>query len=229
MSHRPYVLSSCAMSVDGYIDDATPQRLLLSNDEDFDRVDAERARCDAILIGANTIRKDNPRLMVRSARRREERLARGMSSTPIKVTISNGGGLDPSSQFFSTGEVAKLVYCPTPSETHLRRQLGNSATVVVGGDPFDLRVMLHDLADRGVRRLMVEGGGTIHTQFLTAGLTDELQLVVAPFFVGDSRAPRFVNDGTFPHYASHRMRLAEVRPIGDVVLLRYLLDGESPD
>ncbi|WP_026412881.1 dihydrofolate reductase family protein [Actinomadura oligospora] len=54
------MLLSCAASVDGYIDDATEERLLLSNDEDFDRVDDVRASVDAILVGANTIRKDNP-------------------------------------------------------------------------------------------------------------------------------------------------------------------------
>ena len=70
---------------------------------------------------------------------------------------------------------------------------------------------------------MVEGGRTIHTQFLTADLADELQLVVAPFFVGDSRACRFVGDGDFPWHPSHRATLAEARQIGDVVLLRYAL------
>ena len=63
----------------------------------------------------------------------------------------------------------------------------------------------------------------MHTQFLTAGLADELHLVVAPFFVGDSRAPRFVGDGDFPWGPDHRAALAEVRQIGDVVLLRYAL------
>ena len=66
MSDRPYVLLSCAMSIDGYIDDASNTRLLMSNDADFDRVDEVRAGCDAILVGANTIRRDNPRLMVRA-------------------------------------------------------------------------------------------------------------------------------------------------------------------
>jgi 5-amino-6-(5-phosphoribosylamino)uracil reductase len=63
----------------------------------------------------------------------------------------------------------------------------------------------------------------MHTQFLTEGLADELQLVVAPFFVGDSRAPRFVSDGNFPWGPASRATLAEVRQIGDVVLLRYAL------
>jgi 5-amino-6-(5-phosphoribosylamino)uracil reductase len=80
-----------------------------------------------------------------------------------------------------------------------------------------------DLSARGVDRLMVEGGGTVLTQFLTRGLVDELQLVVAPLFVGDSRAPRIVGDGAFPWNADRRATLADVRQIGDVVLLRYAL------
>jgi len=54
-------------------------------------------------------------------------------------------------------------------------------------------------------------------------LADELQLVVAPLFVGDSRAPRFVGDGSFPWSDNRRAELADVRRIGDVVLLRYAL------
>jgi 5-amino-6-(5-phosphoribosylamino)uracil reductase len=63
----------------------------------------------------------------------------------------------------------------------------------------------------------------VHTQFLTSDLADELHLVVAPFFVGDSRARRFVGDGRFPWNPRRRAQLAEVRQIGDVVLLRYAL------
>jgi 5-amino-6-(5-phosphoribosylamino)uracil reductase len=73
VNNRPYVLLSCAASIDGYIDDTSETRLLLSNDTDFDRVDDVRASCDAILVGATTIRKDNPRLLVRSQARRDAR------------------------------------------------------------------------------------------------------------------------------------------------------------
>ena len=76
MANRPYVLLSCAMSIDGYIDDTSPDRLILSNNEDLERVDEVRAGCDAILIGASTMRKDNPRLLVNSADRRADREAR---------------------------------------------------------------------------------------------------------------------------------------------------------
>ena len=76
---------------------------------------------------------------------------------------------------------------------------------------------------------MVEGGGNVHTQFLTDDLVDELQLVVSPMFVGDSQAPRFVRDGRFPGTPARRAKLAEVRQIGDVVLLRYALSPRFQD
>jgi 5-amino-6-(5-phosphoribosylamino)uracil reductase len=83
--------------------------------------------------------------------------------------------------------------------------------------------VLADLAGRGVSRLMVEGGSLIHTEFLAAGLADELQLAVAPVFVGDPAAPRFVGTAPFPHGPGARMELAEVGSAGDMVVVRYLL------
>lgn len=222
MIHRPYVLLSAAASVDGYIDDATGTRLLLSDDADFDRVDEVRAGCDAILVGANTIRRDNPRLLVRSAQRRRQRQSRGLPANPAKVTLSRSGELDPSAQFFAAGDAQKLVYVPSSKMTRLSAGLGAVATVVDAGESLDLHTMLADLAHRKIARLMVEGGSAVHTWFLTAGVVDELHLVIAPFFVGDTDAPRFVGPGLFPQNSKNRMVLAEVRQIGDVALLRYL-------
>jgi 5-amino-6-(5-phosphoribosylamino)uracil reductase len=221
---RPYTLLSCSMSIDGYLGNATP-RLALSNDADFDRVDAVRASCDAIMVGAVTVRTDNPRLLVRSKSRRAERTARGLTPDPMKVTVTERAQLDACCDFFTTGETEKLVYCPSPRVADVRAMLGPVATVVDGGEPVKMRRISEDLRDRGVARLMVEGGGKVHTQFLTDNLVDELQLVVAPFFVGDSQAPRFVSDGRFPWNPERRATLAEVHQLGDVVLLRYALSS----
>ena len=223
MPERPYTLLSCSMSMDGYLDSASRGRLQLSNAADFDRVDAERAACDAILVGAATIRNDNPRLLVRSPERRADRVARGRPPSPTKVTVTTTASLDPGAAFFGAGDTEKLVYCRSGAVGDARGRLGDAATVVDAGDPVTLRGVSEDLHSRGVRRLMVEGGGVVLTQLLTDDLADELQLVVAPFFVGDSRARRFVGDGGFPWSASRRASLVEVRQIGDVALLRYAL------
>jgi 5-amino-6-(5-phosphoribosylamino)uracil reductase len=213
---------SCCVSLDGDLGDRSP-RLALSNDADFERVDAVRASSDAILVGAGTVRTDNPRLLVRSSARREARAARGLPPSPMKITVSERVDLDARSNFFTTGECEKLVYTSTGRVPDARDRLGPVATIVDAGRRVRMRRLCEDLGDRGVGRLMVEGGGNVHTQFLADDLVDELQLVIAPFFVGDSKAPRFVSDGRFPWHAGRRATLAEVRQLGDVVLLRYAL------
>ncbi len=229
MTARPYVLLSCAVSVDGCLDAPGPDRLILSGPEDLDRVDAERARSDAILVGAGTIRRDDPRLLIRSPARRAARAARGVPEHPAGVTLTASGGLDPAARFFTAarGVAGRLVYCPDPVAGALRGRLAGLAAVAGLPEPLGLPGMLADLAARGVRRLMVEGGATVAAAFLAAGLADELHLAVAPFFVGDPAAPRFAPPGRYPHGPAHPMVLAEVRRLGEVVLLRYLLQGNE--
>ncbi|QFU87690.1 RibD family protein [Amycolatopsis sp. YIM 10] len=219
---RPYVLLSVAASLDGCIDDTSATRLVLSDEDDFDRVDAERAAADAILVGAGTIRADNPRLLVRSPSRQAARIAAGKPYSPAKVTFTRTGSLDPASQFFTTGDVPKLVYAPSSVASSL--SLGPAATVVGAASVHDA---LADMHSRGISRLMVEGGGHIHTQFLAADVVDELHLVHAPFFVGSASAPRFVYPASFPQSPSRPMSLSEVRQIGDLVLLKYLVTSHG--
>ena len=221
---RPYVLLSCAVSLDGYIDDRTDRPLRLSGDADIDRVDALRASCDAILIGAGTIRADDPVLMLRSQSRRDARTAAGLRPDPVRAVVSGSGNLDPAARFFATG-TDRVAYVASPAVAGTRERLGGAAEVVDAGDPLEFDRVLADLAGRGVRRLLVEGGRSLHTQFLTAGLADELQLAIAPVFVGDSAAPRFVGDGRFPWNPAHRARLVQVSQAGDMAVLRYALSA----
>ncbi|MEW2300219.1 dihydrofolate reductase family protein [Streptomyces sp. NPDC006655] len=213
----PHVLLSAAVSLDGYLDDTGPERLLLSSPADFDRVDEVRAGSDAILIGAGTIRADNPRLLVYSEARRAARIAAGRPEYPLKVTVTATGDLDPDAKFWHTGG-DKLV-CTTDSGAERAAALGIAADIVPLGPVLDWPALLTHLHDvRGVDRLMVEGGGTVHTQLLQQGLADELQLVLAPVFVGEPKAPRLFGPGG---YQAGRLRLLETRRIEDVVLMRY--------
>ncbi|WP_300603525.1 dihydrofolate reductase family protein, partial [Trebonia sp.] len=77
MPCRPYTLLSCAVSVDGCLDDASASRLILSGPADLDEVDELRAACDAILVGAGAVRADDPRLLVRDPARAARRAAAG--------------------------------------------------------------------------------------------------------------------------------------------------------
>ena len=224
---RPYVLLSCATSADGYLDDASPGRLILSGPADLDRVDEVRAGCDAIMVGAQTVRRDNPRLLIRDPRRRARRTARGLPAHPARVTLTATGELDPAASFFAPGAL-RLVYCATPALPRARARLTEAAVLIDAGDPLSLRFILDDLAERSVARLLVEGGARVLGDVLAGGMADELHLAVAPFFVAVPAAPRR-NPQPGPNGPSHPMTLAEVRRVEEVVLLRYLLGPGGPD
>jgi riboflavin-specific deaminase-like protein len=217
------------MSVDGCLDAPGPQRLVLSGHTDLDRVDAERSEADAIMVGAGTIRRDNPRLVIRSAGRRASRVGRGLPENPARVTLTASGDLDPGARFFaSTGGAGPVVYCAAAEAPKLQDRLIELAPVIAVPPPMGLGAILADLSRRGVHRLLVEGGARLGREFLTGGLVDELALTVAPFFVGAAAAPRFAGPAVYPHDPGRPMHLAEVRQLDDVVLLRYLLGGDGP-
>jgi riboflavin biosynthesis pyrimidine reductase/pyrimidine deaminase RibD-like protein len=206
---KPYVLLSWATSADGYLDDASPERLILSGSDDLDRVDEVRAGCDAILVGANTVRKDHPRLLIRDPRRVAMRAARGLPEHPLRVTLTATGNLDLPRPF--------LVY---------------------QGADLSLTDILEDLAERSVARLLVEGGAHVLAEFLAQDLANELHLAVAPFFVADQNAPRLnlptptrapAPPRTAPASPPGRMTLVDARRFGDVIVTRYLLGPGGQD
>ncbi|MCS7475937.1 RibD family protein [Umezawaea endophytica] len=217
---RPHVLLSVAVSVDGHIDDRSGYRFPLSNADDFDHVDRIRAESGAILVGAGTLRADNPRLLVNSPERRAARVASGRSEFPVKVTVSRSGDLDPDWKFWHHGG-DKLVYSTDSGAARASAALGDLADVVALGSEVDFGALLDDLGDRGVERLMVEGGEAIHTAFLASGLADEIRVAVAPMLIGQADAPRFLGPAEFPGGPAHRFHLEEVLKLGDVAVLRY--------
>jgi 5-amino-6-(5-phosphoribosylamino)uracil reductase len=210
MPQLPYVIISTAMSLDGYIDDATSERLVLSNKKDLEQVEALRKSCDGILVGANTIRKDNPRLLSKSEK------------SLTKITITASGNIDSASNFFTTGDSQKIVYTVSEKKDELEKKLLGQALVVgAGSQNVDLHVVLEDLYKHGIKRLLVEGGSTILTQFFKEGLVNELRLAIAGFFVGDADAPQFVKPGQFYWNKENKMHLEAVEKVDDMAVLIY--------
>jgi 5-amino-6-(5-phosphoribosylamino)uracil reductase len=214
---------SVAASIDGYIDDTSPERLMLSGAADFDRVDQVRAESDAIMVGAETIRHDNPRLIVKSPARQADRVAAGKPANPLKVTVTARGNLDPAAKFWHHGveDHRPVVYTTTVGADKLTDRLAGLADIVPLGEAVDFAVLLDDLGGRGIDRLMVEGGSHLHTAFLAAGLADDLLLAIGPNLVGDPDAPRLLNPAAFPGGPTRRMRLVELTQIDDVAVLHY--------
>lgn len=150
---------SYATSKDGYLDDCSKCRLMLSTSADWEAVYRLRSEQDAILIGAETLRRDNPSLKL----------------VPMRVVISRSGNLDPEARFFTVGEAQRVVFTERPNPA-----LERVAEVILCEEGITARRVVTELERRGVNRLMVEGGAKTLQLFLDEGLADEVREAVNP-------------------------------------------------
>lgn len=208
---------SAAMSLDGYLDDCSSERLRLSSDEDWVEVLALRATCDAILVGAGTLRADNPSLMVKDPKVRAEA---GLTEDLIKVTLTASGNIDCSYRFFTVGDSRKIVFTTTEANADRVECLKRCSEVIVQ-DRICAKSIVSSLEAIGCKTLLVEGGTKVLTMFFEQDVVDELRLAVAPFFVGECSAPKFVNQARFPADKLHRMELCSVEKLGDMAVMHY--------
>lgn len=206
------IILSAAISADGYLDNRENDRLILSSPDDWRAIHALRAECDAILVGAETLRHDDPSLLIRDAKLRAKRLAESRKEDIMKVTVSGSGRLDPTLRFFTEGEGEKVVF------THgtVSNELSEVATVI-SRPVLTATIILNQLRKMGVETLMVEGGSNILSMFLRERCWDEFRLGLAPIIVGDEHAPRLVLDGDYPP-----MSLVETERFGQTAVMHFV-------
>ncbi|MCC8019644.1 MAG: dihydrofolate reductase family protein [Rikenellaceae bacterium] len=212
---------SAAVSLDGYIDDCSPSRLRLSSPEDWACVAAMRSRCDAILVGAGTVRADNPSLVIKDPALREARLRAGMEPDICKVTITRCGNIDPGCGFFTRGRGRKIVFT-TPQAPAGQVELLKRVAEVYMEKEITPEVISERLTATGCRTLFVEGGTSVLGMYLGAGHADFFRLAVAPFMVGDSDAPRLLPPGGYPWSPDSRLVVRSTEDLGGTAVLEMV-------
>jgi 2,5-diamino-6-(ribosylamino)-4(3H)-pyrimidinone 5'-phosphate reductase len=217
-----------AASVDGKVDTYERKGATISSRRDKERVDRLRASADAVMVGGRTLLDEDPGLTVRSEALRSERIERGLPPNPIKAAVVTRADLDAEGDFLTAGPARVVIFTTSQtSKDRLAALASRGAEVFVLGDQkVDLVQALETLHGLGVRRLMVEGGGTLNFELLRLGLVDELTLYIAPLVFGGGSAPTPAAGSGLAREEAIPLELAEVEKWEDGgVLLHYRLRG----
>jgi riboflavin-specific deaminase-like protein len=173
------VVGHLAQSLDGRIATESGASQFISGQADLEHAHRMRALFDAVLVGAGTVEKDDPRLTTR--------LVAG--SHAVRVVIDPQRRLDERFSVFQDGETRTLLVCAAGAAGGSRQ--GRAEVVAIdaddgGGLPVD--GILRALRERGLERIFIEGGGVTLSRFLAAGALDRLHVAVAPCILGSGRA-----------------------------------------
>jgi riboflavin-specific deaminase-like protein len=173
---RSFAIGQLGQSMDGHIATASGDSYFVTGPANVRHLHRLRALCSAVVVGAGTVASDDPRLTVRQVE----------GDNPVRVVLDPNARLDPRRRLFADGAARTLVVyaqdvsAPPPGAAEVLH-------VPVFGGRLRLDVLLRELHARGLKSVLVEGGGATVSSFLEAGLLDRLHLAIAPLITGDGR------------------------------------------
>lgn len=222
-ANRPYTYVNMAMTLDGKVTVGNRGYLLTGSAADRRAMDELRASADAVMVGAGTVRLDDPPLRVRSEDLRRRRAEAGLPEDPIAVVVTRSCIVSPSAKAFTRGDAGAVVITCAGAPAERRDALAKAARVLVCGEEHvDLKAAAATLTrELGVRRLLVEGGPSLVFSLLEGRLVDELFVTVAPLIKGGKDTPTLVEGEGFEHGRMPRLSLISVRDAEGELFLRY--------
>jgi 2,5-diamino-6-(ribosylamino)-4(3H)-pyrimidinone 5'-phosphate reductase len=220
---RPFVSINMAMTADGKITSALREEPAFASRLDKKTMDRLRAESDAVLVGAGTLRADDPPLQVRDPEMRALRRSLGKPERIVNVVVTASAEIDRASRFFEAAPSESRIVATVENADAARvARLAEVAEVwTVGRGHVDLPDLLLRLKRRGIDRLLVEGGGETNWGFVRDDLVDELYVTIAPTILGGRDAPTPCEGEGLVMAGQRRLRLVSADVVDSEIFCRY--------
>jgi 2,5-diamino-6-(ribosylamino)-4(3H)-pyrimidinone 5'-phosphate reductase len=211
---RPYIIINCAVSIDGKISLSDLRQIKISSEEDFERVYKLRDKCDAILVGIRTILNDNPKLTVKKRYLTQRK-------QPVRV-ILDSRCRTPKNSLVVDENAKTLIF----TNQKCNKKFRNNVEIINcrrDKDGFlNLNFILNNLSTRGIKSLMVEGGGTVIWNFLRNGFVDDLYVYVGSIIIGGEKTPTLADGVGIKDFKNLiKFKLINFKRLGSGLLTHY--------
>jgi len=217
---RPYVIVGGNMSVDGKTATATGDGSILARLMDAElvrRLHLLRSSVDAVIVGIETVIKNDPRLTVRDVEGRN----------PVRIILDSMARTPPWARLTDVKEAETIIFVSkrAPRERISALEAKGVRVIECGPDRVDISRALQTMFEMGLRRVLVEGGGRVRWSFFKERAVDEVFLYITPVILGGSSAPTFVDGEGFGEPGEVvKLRLASLEVVNGALVLRYLVE-----
>jgi len=215
MSRRPFVAVKMAMSADGKTATRAGDSRWISGKESRKFVHKLRSGYDAVMVGANTVRTDNPRLTAR---------IRG-AKNPLRIIVDGKLSIPPQARVMKNRDgktiIATTERVPAKRIESIARNSG-AHIFVCGKKEVDLKALVRVLGAMGIRKILIEGGSEMNASALDAGIVDKFYLFIAPKIIGGRDAKGVIGGtGVKRIKQARKVRNMKTRKIGSDILLEF--------
>lgn len=217
----PWVIMKAGMSLDGRLALGSGKSAWITNEQSRQQVHRLRDRVDAILIGSGTALNDDPALTTRVAGRR--------SRDPLRVILDTALRVPPTARMLQQASSAETwIFCGPDADVKRAEALVGAGAVVKQvrldtAGQLDLEAVLCELGRAQLTSVLVEGGSRVHGAFLRANLVDEVNIFIAPIFLGSDGVPLVDTLGLQQVADAPRFSTTRVRRFGNDVLIEGLV------
>ena len=215
VNSKPYVILSAAISIDGKISTKSGDSKL-SSSEDFVRLHKLRSKVDGIIVGKNTVIKDDPLLTVRYTK----------GKNPVRIILDSKGEISSKSKILQTSKEIPTIIAVSKiiSKSNLQKLNKFDVEVIVTGQKsVNVKSLLKKLSDKNLNILLVEGGGKINWEFINQNLFDEMIITISPYLIGGNDAISVIQGIGFDKISkSPHLRLKSIKRLKNHLVLNYL-------